>query len=144
MLMRSPLARDRRRATVHSSRASSANISFTSPVHHSRQGQWEGIWVDRIGQFDREYCQDVKSACLQAIANTSFRERANPHEMIPAAEVYVALIDIMGTIRAMVEESLPGDLQGWAEGLATQFAASFHATRASFTIADLDLLHSRE
>jgi hypothetical protein len=100
--------------------------------------------VDRIGQFDREYCHDIKSACLQAIANTSLCERANPHGTIPAAEVYVALIDVMGTIRAMVEESLPRDLQGWAEGLATQFAASFHATRASLTTEDLDLLHSRE
>ena len=28
-------------------------------------------------KFDREYCHEVKSACLQAIANTSFCERAN-------------------------------------------------------------------
>lgn len=46
--------------------------------------------------FDREYCHDVKNACLQAIANTSFCERTNPLEIIPAAEVDAALIDIMG------------------------------------------------
>ena len=32
-------------------------------------------------QFDREYCHDVKNACLQAIANTSFCERTNPLEI---------------------------------------------------------------
>ena len=36
-------------------------------------------------EFDREYCHEVKSACLQAIANTSFCERANPRDMLPAA-----------------------------------------------------------
>ena len=69
-------------------------------------------------QFDRDYCHDVKSACLQAIANTSFCERSDPLEIIPAAEVNAALIDIMGTITAMVEASLPNDLQVWAEELA--------------------------
>jgi len=49
-------------------------------------------------EFDREYCHEVKSACLQAIANTSFCERANPRDILPAAEIKVALIDIMGTI----------------------------------------------
>ena len=68
-------------------------------------------------QFDREYCHDVKNACLQAIANTSFCERSDPLEIIPAAEVNAALIDIMGTITAMVEASLPNDLQVWAEEL---------------------------
>jgi hypothetical protein len=32
-------------------------------------------------QFDREYCHDVKNACLQAIANTSFCERTDPLEI---------------------------------------------------------------
>ena len=91
-------------------------------------------------EFDREYCHEVKSACLQAIANTSFGERANPHEMLPTAEIKVALIDILGTITAMAEESLPRDMQKWAEGLAAQVAASFHATRASLTTEELDLL----
>ena len=91
-------------------------------------------------QFDREYCHDVKNACLQAIANTSFCERTNPLEIIPAAEVNAALIDIMGTITAMVEASLPSDLQVWAEELAAKFAASFHAARASLTTEELRLL----
>jgi len=91
-------------------------------------------------QFDREYCHDVKSACLQAIANTSFCERSDPLEIIPAAEVNAALIDIMGTITAMVEASLPTDLQVWAEELAAKFAASFHAARASLTTEELRLL----
>jgi hypothetical protein len=91
-------------------------------------------------QFDREYCHDVKNACLQAIANTSFCERTNPPEIIPAAEVNAALIDIMGTITAMVEASLPHDLQVWAEELAAKFAASFHAARASLTTEELRLL----
>ena len=95
-------------------------------------------------QFDLQYCQEVKSACLQAIANTSFCERANPNETIPAAEINTALIDIMGTITAMREESLPRDLQGFAEGLAAKFAASFHATRAALTTEDLDLLQRGE
>ena len=84
-------------------------------------------------EFEREYCHEVKSACLQAIANTSFCERANPRDILPAAEIKVALIDIMGTITAMVEESLPRDMQEWAEGLAAQFEACFHTTRASLT-----------
>ena len=42
-------------------------------------------------EFDREYCHDVRSACLQAIANTSFCERSSPLEIIPAAEVNAAL-----------------------------------------------------
>ena len=91
-------------------------------------------------QFDREYCHDVKSACLQAIANTSFCERSSPLEIIPAAEVNAALIDIMGTITAMVEASLPSDLQVWAEELAAKFSASFHAARASLTSEELRLL----
>jgi hypothetical protein len=101
--------------------------------------------VNRNKQFDREYCDAVKSACLQAIANTSFCDSAHPGEtIIPATEqISVALIDIMGSITAMVEDSLPRDLQGWAEGLAAKFAASFHATRASFTTEELDLLQSR-
>ena len=66
----------------------------------------------------------MASACLQAIANTSFCERSDPLEIIPAAEVNAALIDIMGTITAMVEASLPNDLQVWAEELAAKFAAS--------------------
>ena len=93
-------------------------------------------------EFDREYCHEVKSACLQAIANTSFCERANPRDMLPAAEIKVALIDIMGTITAMVEESLPRDMQKWAEGLAAQFEASFHTTRASLTTQELNLLQA--
>ena len=40
-------------------------------------------------EFDREYCHEVKSACLQAIANTSFCERANPRDILPAAEIKV-------------------------------------------------------
>jgi hypothetical protein len=100
--------------------------------------------VDRNEQFDQEYCHAVKSACLQAIANTSFSNSAHPHEIIiPAAEISVALVDIMGTITAMVEESLPNDLQAWAEGLAAKFAASFHATRSSFTTEEIDVLQSR-
>ena len=100
--------------------------------------------MNRNKQFDREYCYAVKSACLQAIANTSFCDSAHPGEIIiPAAEISVALIDIMGSITAMVEDSLPRDLQGWAEGLAAKFAASFHATRASFTTEELNLLQSR-
>jgi hypothetical protein len=100
--------------------------------------------MDIDEQFDREYCHAVKSACLQAIANTSFSNSAHPQDIIiPAAEISVALVDIMGTIRAMVEESLPSDLQTWAEGLATKFAASFHATRSSLTSEELDMLQCR-
>jgi hypothetical protein len=62
--------------------------------------------VNRNKQFDREYCHAVKSACLQAIANTSFCDSAHPGEtIIPAAEISVALIDIMGSITAMVDDS---------------------------------------
>jgi hypothetical protein len=64
-------------------------------------------------RFDREYCHAVRSAWLQAIANTSFCDSAHPHEaIIPAAEISVALIDIMGTVAAMVEESRPASLGG--------------------------------
>ena len=48
----------------------------------------------------------------------------------------------MGTITAMVEESLPRDMQVWAEGLAAQFEASFHTTRASLTTQELNLLQA--
>jgi len=72
-----------------------------------------------------------------------FAISAHPQQtIIPAAEISVALVDIMGTITAMVEESLPRDLQAWAEGLTAKFAASFHATRASLTIEEVDLLRS--
>ena len=74
----------------------------------------------------------------------SICDRADGGGTIPAAEINVALIDIMGTITAMAEESLPRDLQGWAEGLAAKFAASFHATRAALTTEDLDLLQRGE
>jgi hypothetical protein len=79
-----------------------------------------------------------KALVWRAIANTSYRERPNPQEIIPAAEIHVALIDIMGAVTAMMEESLPKDLQRWAEGLAAQFAASFHAARASLSPEELD------
>ena len=59
-----------------------------------------------------------------------------------AAEIKVALIDIMGTITAMVEELLPRDMQVWAEGLAAEFEASFHTTRASLTTQELNLLQA--
>ena len=42
----------------------------------------------------------------------------------------------------MVEESLPRDMQEWAEGLAAQFEASFHTTRASLTTQELNLLQA--
>ena len=45
----------------------------------------------------------------------------------------------MGTIAAMVEQSLPEDLGGWAEKLTTQFPASFHAARAELTTEELGL-----
>jgi hypothetical protein len=120
--------------------ASLVSGSFTTPDHHPPPGQVGcGGWT-AMQQFDREYCHDVKSACLQAIANTSFCERSDPLEIIPAAEVNAALIDIMGTITAMVEASLPNDLQVWAEELAAKFATSFHAARASLTTEELRLL----
>ena len=98
--------------------------------------------MSRMNQFNREYCHEVKSACLQAIANTSICQRGNAHDVIPAGEIQVALIDIMGTIAAMVEQSLPEDLASWAEKLTTQFSASFHAARAEFTTEELGLLQS--
>jgi hypothetical protein len=57
-----------------------------------------------------------------------------------ADEIKVALIDIMGTISAMVEQSLPNDLKAWADEVAAQFAASFQAARSSMTAQDLQLL----
>jgi hypothetical protein len=62
-----------------------------------------------------------------------------PNRM-PVLEIKTALIDIIGTITAMAEQSLPNDLQRWAEGIAAQFVASFHAARSSFTAEDLELL----
>ena len=98
--------------------------------------------MSRMNQFNREYFPKVKSACLQAIGNTSICQRGNAHDVIPAGEIQVALIDIMGTIAAMVEQSLPEDLASWAEKLTTQFSASFHAARAEFTTEELGLLQS--
>ena len=95
----------------------------------------------RVDQFDREYCHAVKSACLRAIANTSYADDLGP--TIPANEINLALVEIMGAIAATVEESLPSDLKGWAEELADRFAESFQATRASLTADDLDVLHGR-
>jgi hypothetical protein len=69
-----------------------------------------------------------KALVWRAIANTSYRERPNPQEIIPAAEIHVALIDIMGAVTAMMEESLPKDLQRWAEGLAAQSPATWLPT----------------
>ena len=69
-------------------------------------------------------------------------KRSNPRDMLPAAEIKVALIDIMGTITAMVEELLPKDMQAWAEGLAAQFEARFHTSRASLTTQELNLLQA--
>ena len=92
-------------------------------------------------EFDREYCHEVKSVCLQAIANTSFGERAKPHETLHTAEIKSGLIDILGTITAMVEEfAAKGYGKKLGQGLAAQFAASFHATRASRPTEELDLL----
>jgi hypothetical protein len=96
--------------------------------------------VNRSDQFDRAYCHAVKSACLGAIAATSFSRSEDEDKPIPADEIKVALIDIMGTISAMVEQSLPSDLKAWAEELAAQFAASFHAARSSLSAEDLQSL----
>ena len=94
----------------------------------------------RVDQFDGEYSHAVKSACLRAIANTSY---AADLATIPANEINLALVEIMGAIAATVEGPLPSDLKGWAEQLTDRFAASFQATRASLTADDLDLLHGR-
>jgi hypothetical protein len=94
-------------------------------------------------QFDREYCHAVKSACLRAVANTSYAVSGEEDRTLPADEINAALIDIMGIVAAMVEESLPKDMRTWAEGVADKFAASFHAARASLTANDLELLGSR-
>ena len=59
--------------------------------------------VNRFDQFDRVYCHAIKSACLGAIAVTSFSHGDDQERSIPADEIKVALIDIMGTISAMVE-----------------------------------------
>jgi hypothetical protein len=96
--------------------------------------------VNRFNQFDREYCHAVKSACLEAIAATSFSQSGDQDRAIPADEIKVALIDIMGTISAMVEQSLPSDLKAWAEEVAAQFAASFHVARSSLSAEDLQSL----
>jgi hypothetical protein len=98
--------------------------------------------VNRFDQFDREYCHAVKSACLGAIAATSFSHSDDQDRPIPADEIKVALIDIMGTISAMVDQSLPSDLKPWAEKLAAQFAASFHAARLSLSADDFQSLQS--
>jgi hypothetical protein len=95
-------------------------------------------------RFDRKYCHAVKSACLGAIAATSY-PASQGGRVIPADEIKIALIDIIGTITAMAEKSLPTDLQRWAEEIAAQFIASFHAARSLLTAEDLDLLQgSRE
>ena len=93
-------------------------------------------------QFDREYSHAVKSACLRAVANTSYAVTGDDDRTLPADEINAALIDIMGIVAAMVEESLPKDMRSWADGLADKFAASFHAARASLTANDLELLGS--
>jgi hypothetical protein len=98
--------------------------------------------VNRFDQFDREYCHAVKSACLGAIAATSFSHSDDQDRPIPADEIKVALIDIMGTVSAMVEQSLPSDLKAWAEQVAAQFAASFHAARSSLSADDVQSLQS--
>jgi hypothetical protein len=54
----------------------------------------------------------------------------------------MALIDIMGTIAAMAEQSLPNDMQGRASDVAAKFAASFHANRSLLTPEDLDFLRN--
>ena len=81
-----------------------------------------------------------KTLACKPLPIPHFCERSRPLEIIPAAEVNAALIDIMGTITAMVEASLPSDLQVWAEELAAKFSASFHAARASLTSEELRLL----
>jgi hypothetical protein len=96
--------------------------------------------LNRVHPFDREYCHAVKSACLGAIAATPFAESSQADRPIPADEIKIALIDIIGTIAAMMEPSLPSDLTAWAEAVAAQFAASFHAARSTFTAEDLEQL----
>ena len=77
------------------------------------------------------------SACLGAIAAISFSHSNNQDRPIPADEIKVALVDILGTISAMVEQSLPSDLKAWADEVAAQFAASFHAARSALSSEDL-------
>ncbi len=74
-------------------------------------------------QFDREYCHAVKSACLRAVSNTSYAVSGDEERTLPADEIDAALIDVMGIVAAMVEESLPKDMRTWAEGVADKFAA---------------------
>jgi hypothetical protein len=95
--------------------------------------------LDHLRQFDIQYCHAVKNACLGAIACTPYADEDRP---IPAEEIKMALIDIMGTIAAMAEQSLPNDMQGWASDVAAKFAASFHANRSLLTPEDLDFLRN--
>jgi hypothetical protein len=98
--------------------------------------------LDHLRQFDLEYCCAVKNACLGAIAGTSYAENRHEDRPIPAEEIKIALIDIIGTITAMAEQSLPNDMQRWADDVAAKFAASFHAARSLLTAEDLDLLQN--
>jgi hypothetical protein len=116
-------------------------MSFTSTDHHpARLGSEEGA----LDHHDREYCDAIKGACLRAIANTSYAVSDPSDQTIPADSINIALIDVMGTIAGMVEETLPKDMHAWAEGVAHQFAASFHATRSSLTADELALLRGRQ
>jgi hypothetical protein len=97
--------------------------------------------LSQLHQFDRDYCHAVKSACLGAIAATPLAESSQADRPIPADEIKIALIDIIGTITAMVEPSLPSDLTAWSKAVAAQFAASFHAARSTLTAEELELLN---